>query len=149
MAASDASNIAVPLAVVRRGLADADASVRYWAATGVLVRGKDAVAATETGLLRLLADEAPGPRIVAGEALARFGTGGTRSKAVASLLQTADAGKNPEHVAMLALNALNQLTDLPAEATTAIAAMPTAPAKTDQRENYVVRLIEAIQQGVR
>jgi uncharacterized sulfatase len=148
-AAQRATDSAVPLAAIRPALAEADPSIRYWAATGVLVRGREAVAAVEPDLVRLLADDAPGPRIVAGEALARHGTQDARRKAIATLLDLADAGSNEEYVAMLALNALNLLPDLPAESKAAVLSMPTAPAKTDQRENYVVRLIEAIRQDAR
>ena len=51
-----ATDRAVPLARVRPGLADKDPIVRYWAATGMLVRGKDAVTAASADLAKLLDD---------------------------------------------------------------------------------------------
>jgi uncharacterized sulfatase len=148
-AAEQASDPGVPLAAVRRDLTNPDASIRYWAVTGVLARGKGAVALTEADLLRLVDGAAPGPRIVAAEALARYGSEAARTRAIDALLANCDAGRNDEYVSMLALNALNQLPTLPSGVMTAVAGLPRAPVNSDQRENYVVRLIESILAGLR
>lgn len=151
--AQAASDRAVPLSRVRPGLGDRDPIVRYWAATGVLIRGRDAVAAASGDLERLLGDAEPGPQIVASEALARFGSAPLRQRAIGTLLARADASRNHEYVATLALWSLNQITDLPDAVKQSVKALPTAPvAAADsirQRENYLPRLIDAIERGVR
>jgi uncharacterized sulfatase len=147
--AAGASDVRVPLAAVRVGLSDRREAVRYWAATGIVVRGPEAVAATGAELLRLLADTAPGPRIVAAEALARFGAADVRRRAVEVLLADANAAEREEYVSLLALNALVQVPDLTSEARAAVERLPRAPARTDQRENYVTRLIDATLKGLR
>ena len=151
--AQAATDRAVPLARVRPGLADKDAIVRYWAATGILVRGKDAVAEVSADLAKLLDDPEPGPQIVASEALARYGAPDLRARALDALLARSDASRNHEYVAMLALNALNQVTDLPEDVKTAVGKLPTtpptAPDHIQQRENYLPKLVTAVVSGIR
>jgi arylsulfatase A-like enzyme len=151
--AQAATDRAVPLARVRPGLADKDPIVRYWAATGILVRGKDAVAAASADLAKLLDDPEPGPQIVASEALARHGAPDLRTRALDVLLARSDASRNHEYVAMLALNALNQVTDLPEEVKTAVGKLPTTPTTAPdhirQRENYLPKLVTAVVNGIR
>jgi uncharacterized sulfatase len=151
--AQAATDRAVPLARVRPGLADKDPIVRYWAATGMLVRGKDAVAKASADLAKLLDDPEPGPQIVASEALARYGAPDLRKRALDALLARSDASRNHEYVAMLALNALNQVTDLPEDVKTAVGKLPTIPTTTpdhiQQRENYLPKLVTAVVSGIR
>jgi len=151
--AQAATDRGVALARLRPGLADKDPIVRYWAATGMLVRGKDAVAAASVDLARLLDDPEPGPQIVAAEALARYGTPDLRKRSLDALLARSDASRNHEYVAMLALNALNQVDDLPEDVKAAVRKLPTAPTTTPdhipQRENYLPKLVTAVVTGVR
>jgi uncharacterized sulfatase len=148
-----ASDRAVPLARIRPGLADRDPIVRYWAATGVLVRGQEAVMATEGDLVRLLSDPEPGPQIVAAEALARFGAPPRRSAAVDALIARGDASTNHEYVAMFALYSLGQIAALSDEVKQRVGALPSTPAvaagQLRQRFNYLPLLFEAIAQGLR
>ncbi len=143
-AASRASDRSVPADRVGPGLTSPDPITRYWAATGMLVRGQAAVDGSRAALARLLDDPAPGPRIVAAEALARFGPAAVRQQAIAGLLKDADAVANPEYVSLLALNALAHVADLPRPAREAIARLPRVPKSSDQRENYVARIIESM-----
>jgi len=53
-------------------LADSDAAVRYWAATGLVALGNDAAVATEA-LCRALSDPSPNVRFAAAEALCQLG----------------------------------------------------------------------------
>lgn len=136
-AAQRASDRAVPFDAIRPALADADPVVRYWAATGVLIRGRDAVSAAGADLERLLSDPEPGPRIVAAEAIGRFGAPALRPRALAVLLGDADpstGGGVP--VTQFALYALNQFADLTAAEKAAVAGTsigPTPPARGDYR----------------
>jgi uncharacterized sulfatase len=148
-----ASDRGAALAPIRAGLSDRDPIVRYWAATGVLIRGRDAVALTAADLERLLHDPEPGPAIVAAEALARFGAAGLRKQAIDLLLEDGHAGRHEEYVAIFALYSLNQVPDLPDAVIQAVKALPAEPVATaghlKQRENYLPRLIAAITEGVR
>src|SRR5690606_16701628 len=101
-AALRASDPAVTLERVRGFLTDPNPNVRYWAATGVLIRGKDAVEQVLPDLRKLLADPAPGPRITAAEAMARFGRAADRQASLEQLLRDADASRVGEYVALLA-----------------------------------------------
>jgi arylsulfatase A-like enzyme len=148
-----ASDRSVPLASIRSGLTDKDPIVRYWAATGVLIRGRDAVAATSADLPRLLRDAEPGPAIVAAEAAARFGTPELRQQAIDALLEYSNASRHEEYVAVFALYSLNQVPDLSDAVKQTVKSLPAepgvAPGRLRQRENYFPRLITAIIEGVR
>ena len=148
-----ASDRSAALAPIREALSDKDPIVRYWAATGVLIRGRDAVAATAPNLQRLLQDPEPGPAIVAAEALARFGPPAMRNPAIELLLEDGNASRHEEYVAIFALYSLNQIPDLPDSVKQAVKALPAEPTVTagqlKQRENYLPRLISAIVGDVR
>jgi uncharacterized sulfatase len=152
--ARQASDTAVPLAAILPKLSDPNPVVRYWAAMGVLARGREAAVSAREALERLLADSEPGPRIVAAEALGRFGPAAVRPQAVARLLEDANAASHGEYyVALLALYSLNQIPDLTADVVAAVEQLPnTAPGEasdTRGRGDYVPRLKAAIAQDVR
>jgi arylsulfatase A-like enzyme len=151
--ARQAADRAVSLETIRPALADADPIVRYWAATGMVIRGADAVRAARPDLARLLNDAEPGPRIAAAEGLARFGTDEDRARAIASLLADSDPVKHGEFVALLAVYSLNQVPNLPAAVRQAVQALPATPPDVGRtlraREEYLPRLKEAIASDVR
>jgi arylsulfatase A-like enzyme len=153
VAAQIASDRSVPLGRIMPSPSDKDPIVRYWAATGALIRGKDAVAAWSAALERLLSDPEPGPQIVAAEALARFGTPAQRDRALHVLLERGNAATNHENVAMFALYSLGQVGDLPDQIKQAVRALPSTPAtaadRIRQRENYLPKLIQAAAAGIR
>jgi arylsulfatase A-like enzyme len=109
---------------LKTALKDSDSAVRYWAALGMLMRGKEAVATTMEELRRSLADTSPYVRIVAAEALERFGTDTDLKKALLVLLELAPVDKNGPYVSMYALNAVDSLGRKAASARAAIAALP-------------------------
>jgi uncharacterized sulfatase len=144
----------VPLAAIVPKLSDANPIVRYWAAMGVLIRGQEAATSAREALERLLAESEPGPRIVAAEALGRFGPAAVRSRAIARLLEDANAASHGEYyVALLALYSLNQIPDLPPDIVAVVQQLPnTAPGEAPNlrgRGDYVPRLKAAIAQNVR
>ena len=94
---------------LRQALGDEDNAVRYWAALGIRMRGKEAVAAARDDLRKRLVDEAPSVRIAAAEALGKFGDDAAVKQALAVLLELAPVRKNGVYVAMEALNALGEL----------------------------------------
>ena len=147
-AASEATDRSVAVTRVRSGLAHANPTVRYWAATGLTMRGQAAVAETEAALARLLEDEAPGARIAAGEALGRYGTPATRQRALDVLVGLADASANEEYVALMALNALVQVPNLDATTKAKVAALPRGAPRSRQRANNVQYVIDQIARGL-
>ena len=146
-AATRASDPAVDVDAVRRDLASRDPAIRYWASLGITVRGRTAVAATEAALVERLADDAPGPRIAAAEALARYGTPEHRTRALATLL--ALAAEQEVYVALLALNSLVHIGELPADVRTAVAALPRDAGQSNQRGGSVAQTIDQIAKGLR
>lgn len=151
--ARQAADRAVPLATIRSSLSDVDPFVRYWAAMGVVIRGADAAAATRPDLLRLLGDPEPGPRIVAAEALARFGQPDDRRRAIAQLVSDGNPVEHGEFPALLAAYSLNQVENLPAEVRDAVQAWPATPPGPGRtlrsREDYLPRLKQAIAADLR
>jgi arylsulfatase A-like enzyme len=146
--AMQASDVRVPLDVIRKGLADADPAVRYWAAMGLLIREEEAVSPAAADLTDLLEDEAPGPRIMAAEALARYGPESSRRRAIDMLIETSDVTRSGFYESVLALNSLCHVEVLPAEVKEAVAKLPTTHPSIHERENfYLQRLVEAIVGG--
>ncbi|MPZ19362.1 MAG: sulfatase-like hydrolase/transferase [Luteitalea sp.] len=146
--AMQASDARVPLDVIRQGLTDADPAVRYWAAMGMLIREGDAVSAAADELTDLLEDEAPGPRIMAAEVLARYGSEVSQRRAIDVLVETADVTRSGFYESVLALNSLCHVEALPAEVKETVEKLPTTHPSIHQRENfYLQRLVEAIVDG--
>jgi uncharacterized sulfatase len=83
--------------------------VRYWAALGLLMRGKEAVMASRSDLRKMLADTAPCVRIAAAEALGRYGDENDLEQSLSVLLALAPIEPNGMYVALEALNALDAL----------------------------------------
>jgi uncharacterized sulfatase len=96
-------------APLREALRDPDSAVRYWAALGLLMRGKDAVEASRDDLRKALADEGPAVRIAAGEALGKYGSADDLKEALPVLLELAPLQKHGVYVSMEAMNALDEL----------------------------------------
>ncbi len=138
-----ASNLkADALPELRKRLADSDSAVRYWAALGVLMRGKDAVATARADLQKALADASPFVRIPAAQALGQFGDKADLDKALPVLVEQADWSKSGVFASVSALNALGALGPKAPSAAAAIKALPDKGASPDARYNsYVPRLL--------
>src|SRR5690606_26917793 len=75
---------------LRTLLRDEDSAVRYWAASGMLARGGEAVESSHVELRDVLtADPSPGVRIAAAEALAQHGSESDVKRAVETLIELA------------------------------------------------------------
>jgi arylsulfatase A-like enzyme len=119
-----------------------DSAVRYWAAMGYLIRGKSGVKKGQDALVAALADESPSVRIVAAEALGRYGKKAEAERAAKVLMKYADPEKNGISLSMLALNALDVLDNHTAPHREAIAKMSRIDPKANPRlRNYANRLI--------
>jgi uncharacterized sulfatase len=94
---------------LKRSLKDDDSAVRYWAALGLLVRGEPGVHAAHEELIGALGDASPYVRIVAAEALARFGDPSDLQRGLPVLSGLADWSKNNVFTVMASLNAINEL----------------------------------------
>jgi uncharacterized sulfatase len=144
-AADRATDRSVPLLAIVGDLGDADPAVKYWAAIGCLIRGREAVAQAGSRLAALLDDEDAGPRIAAGEALGRFGGPEQAAAARRALLAAADVRATGLYAAVLALNAINQLGNAEPDLKASIGALPRQHESIDERErDYLPRLVEAI-----
>lgn len=125
-------------------LGNDDSAVRYWAAMGILMRGADAVRAARVPLEEALADRSPYVRVVAAEALGRYGDERDAAEALRALLELAPLDKNGVYVSMLALNALDVLDEKAKPAIEAIRALPQKGRVPPRTGGYVSRLLEKI-----
>lgn len=92
-----------------KSLADPDSGVRYWAATGLLIRGTKGVSEGAVALRKLLDDPSPSVRIASAEALGRYGTPEDQGRSLKVLLGLAALDRNGLYVSMLAWNSIDQL----------------------------------------
>ncbi|REK11223.1 MAG: sulfatase [Planctomycetota bacterium] len=119
---------------------DGDSAVRYWAAMGLLMRGKDAVAVGHGSLVSALADPSPYVRIVAAEALGRYGQPSDRALAIKVLADHADWSDHDVFTAMSALNALDEFPDDVAAIKSKLSGK-NGDAPHGRYEKYVPRLV--------
>ena len=130
---------------LRAAFNDGDSAVRYWAATGMLNRGRDAVEATRPELHRALSDDSPSVRVVAAEALARHGSDADRRAALPVLVDLASFDRHGLYVAIHALNAIDLLGDKAAGVTDSIRGSFRGDEPLPARlKEYIPRLIEHI-----
>ncbi len=131
---------------IRSGFDDRDSAVRYWAAVGALVREQDGVRAFTEELSSALSDEDPAVRVVAGEALGRYGSDSDAERALAVLVSLGNAEEHGVYVAMAALNALDYMDDRAAPARDLILALPKETSTASSRfRSYLPNLIKKIQ----
>lgn len=145
MATAELASSLKPDAVTKlvEGLQDDDGAVRYWAAMGLLMRGRDAVSVARNALRKALTDSSPSVRVVAAEALGQFGNHEDLAKALPVLLDSAAPDRNGVYVSILALNALDALDDKARSAADTIRTLPkTAPSAHRRTNGYVPRLIQ-------
>ena len=106
-------------------LSDKNRAVRYWAALGLLMRGEAGLKAGHAQLTAALKDESPSVRVIAAQVLAQFGSEADNAKGLDVLLKHASVESNTIYVAMLALNALDELDGRAASAIDQIKALQT------------------------
>jgi uncharacterized sulfatase len=148
-AAELASNLEpAALPELNRLLTDPDSAVRYWAALGCLMRGRQAVNQGEDALRNALKDSSPCVRIVAAQALGLHGRESLRSPALAVLRELAPPEKNGVLVSMSALTAIEALGDKAASLHDFVGSLnPNGPSPEDRYNSYVPRLIQNIAPG--
>ena len=122
---------------------DPDSGVRYWAATGLLIRGDKVVMQHRRPLLRALQDVSPSVRIAAAEALVRYGKLSDVDNALDVLVELADIQKHGAALAIAALNALDACGSRADRVAERVAALPHYAPDTPRRmRSYVIRLLE-------
>lgn len=125
---------------------DADSAVRYWAALGIRMRGKETVTASEGLLRKALHDQSPYVRIVAAEALGLYGPDAGLDESLAVLLELADLSRQGYYIAVSALGAIDALGTRADRIRAAVVKFPRTDSSVNSRmENSVPRLLESIQ----
>jgi uncharacterized sulfatase len=121
-------------------LKDPDGAVRYWAATGLLIRGQPAGG---PALEAALGDPSPSVRVAAAELLARHGDAAARPRALSTLVSLANLKSNSVYTVLLALNAIDNLGSLAAPLKDQLRQLPvTAPDLPERTgEGYVERIL--------
>ena len=124
-------------------LRDKDSAIRYWGAMGLLMRGKKGLSMTGKYLEKALHDDSPYVRVVAAEALGKFGNQDQITQAVNTLGQIADPVKNGCFPSLLAMNAIDHLDEKAKSLLPIIESMPQVPEGVDKRfRGYVGRLVK-------
>jgi arylsulfatase A-like enzyme len=130
----------------QRAIQDEESAVRYWGATGILIRGEEAVKKTRKELRQALEDPSPSVRIVAAEALGKFGTAEDLDPALKVLLDLGNMNEHGLYTAIQALNSMDHLGSRAKPVLEKIAQLPMEPPMDTPRKlsQYVPRLIERI-----
>jgi len=128
---------------LREGLKDSDDAVRYWAALGLLMRGRRAVRRARQDLRAALKDDSSTVRIIAARALGEHGNDEDVKLVLPVLEAAAPPDKNGAYVSMLDLNAIDALGDKAAPLIDTIKSMPTKdPSAPGRANSYVARLVK-------
>lgn len=128
-------------------LSDPDSTIRYWAALGILSRGKEAANAAGDKLANLLQDSSAIVAITAAESLARHAKQPAREKALRFLESKAAGTTTGFFPSLLALNVLEALGPIAESVRPALLAI-TAPneAPNPRLSGYVPRLLQSVQE---
>lgn len=131
------------LPALKKALREEDSAVRYWGALGILMRGKTAVPEARAELKAALADAAADVRIVAAEALGRFGSETDGEQALKILTDHAHWRNHSVFSAMAALNSIDRLETNALPAAQLIRMLPTnGPSPHARYHSYVDRLAD-------
>ncbi len=147
MAMADTASLMKPdvLEQLKNGLKDNDSAVRYWAAMGFLMRGTTAVNFAHDDLCAALKDESPSVRIVAAQALGRYGSDEDANMALEVLLELASINDNDFFVTVPALNAIDAMDQRAKSIKDKIAILPKSSDKISSRNSsYIPDLINKI-----
>ncbi|MDA7866450.1 sulfatase-like hydrolase/transferase [Verrucomicrobia bacterium] len=130
---------------IKVSLAHHDSAVRYWGAMGFVNRGRKTVTSNAELLRNALNDPSFSVRVLAAEALGKFGPTSDLQQVRAVLIDAADLEKHNVWVAMLALNAIDELGPKAAPLLEQIRSLPQRNTVTPQRyRSYIPSLIKKI-----
>ncbi|GMV99963.1 MAG: hypothetical protein AMXMBFR84_11020 [Candidatus Hydrogenedentota bacterium] len=127
-----------------RGMSDATRAVRFWAATGLTIRGAEAVAAGREDLRRAMAEDVShAVRTAAAEALGLHGNEEDVSAALSVLIELADARKHGYLAALPAVDALDRMDGKAKPAADAIAKLVEGESVAPERSStYLKRIVD-------
>ncbi len=126
-----------------------DSGVRYWGAVGLLSQGKAGVAAGREELVAALSDKSPIVRVMAAEALGRFGSSDDAAMALEVLLKCSQPSEDA-YLTTAAWNALDHLDGRALPAKAKIKALSPDPVSPPQRYGgYGRRLKEETMAGLK
>jgi arylsulfatase A-like enzyme len=124
---------------------DSDSAVRYWAAIGLLIRGQSGLDAGAAQLRKALVDPSPSVRVIAAQALGKYGSSEDLNESLNVLIALAALDRNGVYLSMLALNAIDDLGTKAAGRVEVIRALPHRDASVDPRlADNVDRLLAKI-----
>lgn len=130
---------------LRKLFRDPDSAVRYWAARGVLMRGRDAARAERALLRGALKDTAPYVRVVAAQALGQYGDDSDLAAALAVLRELAAPDRNGFFVAMASLAAIEALGPKARQLHTYVATLKPDTGRPHSRyDSYIPNLVKSI-----
>ena len=130
---------------IKNAFQDDESVIRYWACTWALINKADGVKMTHDELLSSLSDESVSVRIVAAEALGRYGSDSDLQLALPVLLKAANLNNSDVYTSVAALNAIDYLDEKAASIRDKIASLPLENEKSLPRiKSYVPRLVEKI-----
>lgn len=127
---------------------DGDEAVRYWVASGLLIRAmrsqdQDACVKAARGMTT---DPSPYVRCIANEVMARFGNDVDRSTALQQLLKLADPRESNTFVAMTAMNGIDWCAPTGEEVGNALEGIPTKDTTISSRYGtYIANLLARIE----
>lgn len=126
-------------------LDDKDPTVRYWAATGVLIHRSNLDEIPLTELRPLLADISPSVRVVTAEILAQHGTPEDIDQALAVLLELSDTRNHDYITATFAINTIDYLGETAQPIYEDLSKLPSIKTENSSRtQNYPSRTLTRI-----
>jgi uncharacterized sulfatase len=127
---------------LKAGFADSDNAIRYWSTMGVLMRGKEGLAAAHDEVLKAAADSSTYVQVAANCTLAKFGSDAESSAAMSKLVNLANWSQHDVFTAVSALNAIGNLGDKAKPITEQLKSLPAKGESPDGRfSGYVARLL--------
>ena len=133
------------VAKLEQGLTSSDSAVRYWAAMGFLNQQPQDVQSALPMIERALEDPSPCVRIQAAEVMGKLGSDEDARQARDLLLPLADLQAHDLYIALLALNALDQIHDRAPLRESQLKSLPSQRDGLPGRlTGYVPRLLERL-----
>lgn len=136
------------MADLKAGFADKDNAIRYWSAMGILMRGKDGLAAAHDEMTKAAGDSSTYVQVVANWALAKYGSDADLAAALPKLVNLANWSQHDVFTTMSALNAIGDLGAKAKPIAADIKKLPTKGESPDGRfAGYTARLLADLNGG--
>jgi len=133
---------------LKAGFADSDNAIRYWSTIGVLMRGKDGLAAAHDEMVKATSDSSTYVQVVANWSLAKHGSDADRAAALPKLVNLANWSQHDVFTTMCALNAIGDLGDKAKAIAEELKKLPSKGESPDGRfAGYTARLLADLTGG--